>query len=68
MIFAAFLIGLGLGVTLTVQFTRKFAIGNLRMDTTDPDGPYLFLELDKEPADSIYKKRYVTLRVKIRTQ
>lgn len=38
-----------------------------RVDESDPDsGPYLFLELDPNNADAIYKQRYVRLRVELR--
>lgn len=37
-------------------------IGTLRIETSDPDGPYLFLELDKGVGD-ISKEEYVRLRV-----
>lgn len=38
-------------------------IGTLRIDTSDPDdGPYLFLELSKNP-NLIRSKKYVTLKV-----
>lgn len=49
-----------------VIFQEK-PIGSLRVDDSDPDsGPYLFLELDPDGADAIYKQRYVRLRVELR--
>lgn len=41
----------------------KEAVGNLRIDRSDPDGPYLFLELDK-PLSSFENDTYVLFRVK----
>ena len=39
-------------------------VGQLRVDHSDPyDGPYLFLELQKN-IDTIERKKYVILRVK----
>lgn len=37
-------------------------IGTLRVDSSDPDGPYMFLELSTDP-NNIKKEKYVTLRV-----
>lgn len=37
--------------------------GTLKIDTSDPDGPYLFLEISNEDLDYIRTQSYVTLRV-----
>ena len=37
-------------------------VGTLRIDSSDPDGPYMFLELS-EPVSSILNEEYVTLKV-----
>lgn len=37
-------------------------IGTLRVDTSDPDGPYLFLELHT-PVSEVMKQKQVTLDV-----
>lgn len=39
------------------------AVGDLRIDRSDPDGPYLFLELDK-PLSSFEQEEYVVFRIK----
>lgn len=36
--------------------------GNLRVDRSDPDGPYLFLELDRDP-DLLFVRKDVTFHV-----
>lgn len=36
--------------------------GNLRVDRSDPDGPYLFLELDRDP-DLLFMREDVTFHV-----
>ena len=36
--------------------------GTLRIDTSDPDGPYMFLELS-EPVYTILNEEYVRLKV-----
>lgn len=36
--------------------------GDLRVDRSDPDGPYLFLELDKSP-DAFLDRETVTFKV-----
>ena len=41
---------------------KRKPIGTLRVDSSDPDGPYLFLELEANP-DVIKKEKYVLLKV-----
>ena len=41
---------------------KRKSIGTLRVDSSDPDGPYLFLELETDP-DFIKKEKYVLLKV-----
>lgn len=61
-----FLLGLILGAALGVGITRVTSrtkpIGTLRIDTSDPDGPYLFLELNKGIGE-FYTQDYVMLEV-----
>lgn len=47
---------------LVIIITRFNPVGILHCDRTDPDGPYLFLEL-KESLNDIDKMKYVTLTV-----
>lgn len=42
---------------------RKRAVGTLRIDRSDPDGPYLFLELDK-PLMIFEYDEYAVFRIK----
>ena len=61
----AFLLGVGIiiGCIITLIIFKKFQIGDLRVDSSDPnDGPYLFLELYRGPHD-IANKKYVVLKV-----
>ena len=58
-----FLAGIVIGSVATQLIWRPKGVGNLRVDTSDPDGPYLFLELTKE-LDSVIKKDFVTLKVR----
>ena len=61
------LIGIVAGVLLSRFIFREKPVGSLRVDESDPDsGPYLFLELDPNNADAIYKQRYVRLQVELR--
>jgi len=60
-----FAIGVVVGCILVNIVQRIKSIGALRIDTSDPDGPYMFLELDKG-VDTISSKKYVLLRVKLR--
>lgn len=61
------LIGVVIGMLISRFIFREKPVGSLRVDESDPDsGPYLFLELDPNNADAIYKQRYVRLRVELR--
>lgn len=63
-VFIAFAIGIIFGSVFAVIFIRLRSMGCLRIDTSDPDGPYLFLELSVEPTE-ILKKNHVSLDVKL---
>ena len=56
------LLGIVIGCVLTLLILRVKAVGTLRVDTSDPDGPYLFLELLKD-VGPISAKKYVILKV-----
>lgn len=45
---------------------KQKPIGTLRVDSSDPDGPYFFLELETHP-EFIKKEKYVTLKVDTRS-
>ena len=53
--------GNGIGYIL-FRKKPKDPIGTLRIDTSDPDGPYLFLELHT-PVSEVMKQKQVTLDV-----
>lgn len=57
-----FALGVLFGLIIASFLNRSNSVGDLRIDTSDPDGPYLFLELSKGVGD-IYRKKYVTLRI-----
>lgn len=44
---------------------RPRPIGNLRVDRSDSDGPYLFLELENDPGD-ISRLTYAIFKVDVR--
>ena len=56
------LLGFVLGGVITRIIFGAFRIGVLRIDRSDPDGPYLFLELSKD-VSYFSNKKYVLLRV-----
>ena len=61
----AFVAGLFGGWTIAaIILRRKKAIGSLRVETSDPDGPYLFLELNDGNISELLRKRHVILNVK----
>ena len=58
-----FLIGVMFGVFISRLLLKKYSsIGTLRIDNSDSDGPYLFLELSTN-IPSFNKKKQVTLNV-----
>ena len=54
--------GFTIGRILAVRKYYKEPIGTLRVDSSDPDGPYLFLELETTPS-VIKKEKTVLLKV-----
>ena len=58
-------LGMAIGaiITFKILLARK-SQGELLVNNTDPDGPYLFLKLKVTPYE-LMKKNYVTLEVKI---
>lgn len=69
MLYFGIAIGIILGSILSnIYRMKKTAFGVLKIDTNDPDGPYLFLELSKEELDTIMHKDQVVLNVKNITQ
>lgn len=57
------LIGILIGFVGASIIHRKRPIGFLRIDRSDPDGPYLFLEL-KKSVNEIMTQKTVLLEVK----
>ena len=56
-------IGILIGFIGASVIRRKHPVGFLRMDKSDPDGPYLFLELKKSISEIVTQKT-VLLEVK----
>lgn len=61
-----FVTGVIVGCILVSIIRRIKSIGTLRVDTTDSDGPYIFLELDKGDAEDLARQKYVIMRVRLR--
>ena len=55
-------VGIMIGFTVSVIYHKNKVKGVLRIDKSDPDGPYLFLELASDPA-ILEKQKYVTLEI-----
>lgn len=56
------LIGIVIGVIITLICISHTSAGDLRIDQSDPtESPYLFLELDK-PIEFIMNKKYVLFK------
>ena len=59
-------IGIAVGSIITRIIIRPLDIGTLRIDTSDPDGPFMFLELSKD-VDTVASKKYVILKVNLKS-
>lgn len=60
------LIGIFVGMVWRGVYLKTNAIGDLRVDHSDPDSPYLFLELNKDQnIYTIAQENYVMLKVKV---
>lgn len=66
MIFTAyvtgFIIGIILGFSLGMVALARKIVGKLRIDRSDPDGPYMFLEANR-PVTDITQHKYVVFEV-----
>lgn len=58
-----FALGTVVGAIFAGIVFRFFLVGTLRVDHSDPDGPFLFLELSKR-VESVTSKKYVVMRIK----
>lgn len=63
--FTGVLFGLVLALLAYLMFKEK-PVGTLRVDRSDPDGPYLFLELH-EDVSTVLRSEYITLKVDARS-
>ena len=61
-----FAIGIVVGSIITRMVTKPLDFGTLRIDTSDPDGPFIFLELSKD-VDTVASKKYVILKVNLKS-
>lgn len=60
------LIGIFIGMVWRGAYLKTNAIGDLRVDHSDPDSPYLFLELNNDQSvRTIEQQNYVMLKVKV---
>lgn len=66
-IFMIFGFGVMVGYVIATIMSRIKSVGTLKVDNSDPDdNPYLFLELSKG-LDTIYRRKYVSLKVCIKS-
>ncbi len=59
----AFIVGAIAGYVINAIRVTNRTIGTLREDRSDPDSPYLFLEIDKGGYSKIHSKDWVCMRV-----
>ncbi len=60
-----FMVGFLVGWGIAVAILRGKCVGTLRVDTSDPDGPFIFLEASKS-IDAISSKKSVMLKVDLK--
>lgn len=60
---AVYLVGVFMGYILAKVLTKPKLIGAIRIDRSDPEGPYLFLELDM-PIHTFENKKHVCVEIK----
>lgn len=58
-----YLVGVATGVILGKVLSRPDTIGTIRINRSDEDGPYLFLELDK-PLHTFETAQHVCVEIK----
>lgn len=58
-----FVTGLIVGIIGIAFIFRQEPVGTLRIDSSDPDGPYPFLELPPNGLEEILNKDQVVLKV-----
>ena len=58
-----FVAGLIVGIVSVAFIFRQKPVGTLRIDCSDPDGPYPFLELPRDGFQSILSKKRIVLKV-----
>lgn len=63
--FLIFVVGIGLGIIFSIIVSLHESVGTIRVDNSDSDGPYLFLELNRGVSD-VYRKKFVVLRVNVK--
>ncbi len=56
------ILGIVIGSIFTGIVFRFFLVGVLRVDRSDSDGPFMFLEL-KKSVEHVTSKKYVVLKV-----
>ncbi len=61
-----FIVGCLVGCGIAVTILRPKCVGTLRVDTSDPDGPFIFLEASKS-IDFISSKKSVMLKVNLKS-
>ena len=55
-------LGVSAGSAITQLILKGRSVGTLRIDNSDPDGPYLFLELATAPSE-LEHATYVQMKV-----
>jgi hypothetical protein len=62
-VFIGLILGFLLAMSGFVASNTKAHVGSLRIDSSDPDGPFLFVELSRS-IEAVYGMKYVVLDLK----
>lgn len=63
-IFISFSLGHVIGCFIGSSHKNEESIGTIKVDSSDPvEGPYLFIELEKDGLQKLYTKEYVMMKV-----
>lgn len=63
---AVLILGIFAGIFISSFVMAAKIIGTLAIDKSDPDGPHMFLELEKKNTDEIMQRAFVVLKVEER--
>lgn len=61
--FIGYILAFLIGVFGILALMTSLIIGTMRIDTSNEDGPYLFLMVDEHKMPTLHRSKYVIVRV-----